>query len=218
MRAVFKILAAASLFALASAANAATTITVPVNTTYCASGCTQTGPNGFASFQASPNPYTGSGPVVATFGHTGIAAGTFQDLYTFTLAQSGTGSGSVTTSIDVSALFQGLTDTDFTSVLINGFAATPEYRNQAGVACFTPGTLTCGSVETFAITNVPIIALALNTITINGISRGLGSYGGQASFTPGVPEPATWAMMLIGFGATGVALRRRRRAPALKTA
>ena len=27
-----------------------------------------------------------------------------------------------------------------------------------------------------------------------------------------VPEPATWAMMLIGFGAMGVSLRRRRRA------
>ena len=26
-----------------------------------------------------------------------------------------------------------------------------------------------------------------------------------------VPEPATWAMMLMGFGATGVAMRRRRR-------
>ena len=27
-----------------------------------------------------------------------------------------------------------------------------------------------------------------------------------------VPEPATWAMMLVGFGAAGAALRRRRRA------
>lgn len=33
---------------------------------------------------------------------------------------------------------------------------------------------------------------------------------------PGVPEPATWAMMLFGFGAAGVALRRsRRRSPKL---
>ena len=29
--------------------------------------------------------------------------------------------------------------------------------------------------------------------------------------TPGVPEPATWAMMMVGFGALGVMLRRRRR-------
>ena len=29
--------------------------------------------------------------------------------------------------------------------------------------------------------------------------------------TPGVPEPATWALMLLGFGAAGAALRSRRR-------
>lgn len=30
-------------------------------------------------------------------------------------------------------------------------------------------------------------------------------------FTPAVPEPATWAMMLMGFGFMGVAMRRARR-------
>ena len=29
--------------------------------------------------------------------------------------------------------------------------------------------------------------------------------------TSGVPEPATWAMMILGFGALGVALRQRRK-------
>lgn len=33
-----------------------------------------------------------------------------------------------------------------------------------------------------------------------------------------VPEPATWALMLIGFGAAGVALRRRRSGPAVRSA
>jgi len=34
-----------------------------------------------------------------------------------------------------------------------------------------------------------------------------------ASFpvSAGVPEPATWAMMLLGFGAIGFAMRRRRK-------
>ena len=32
---------------------------------------------------------------------------------------------------------------------------------------------------------------------------------------PGVPEPATWAMMVIGFGAIGFAMRRGKRAVAL---
>ena len=30
----------------------------------------------------------------------------------------------------------------------------------------------------------------------------------------GVPEPATWAMMIAGFGLAGASLRQRRRAPA----
>lgn len=206
MRAFMTGLAALSAVVLAAPASAAdTTITVPVNTTYV-------GPNGFAFFSASPNPYLGTGPVVATLGHTGIPLGTFQDFYTFTLGEDGTGSGSVTTSIDINALFEGATDTDFISVLVNGFAATASYRLQDGVTpCNTPGVGGCGSVETFALTNVPIYAFQLNTIEINGISRGLGSYGGQASFTPGaVPEPGTWAMMLLGFGAIGFGLRRRR--------
>ena len=37
------------------------------------------------------------------------------------------------------------------------------------------------------------------------------SYSGTLSFgTAAVPEPATWALMLLGFGALGVSMRRRR--------
>jgi PEP-CTERM motif len=35
-----------------------------------------------------------------------------------------------------------------------------------------------------------------------------------AAVTPAVPEPATWGMMLVGFGVAGVALRRRGRTTA----
>jgi hypothetical protein len=37
------------------------------------------------------------------------------------------------------------------------------------------------------------------------------SYGGQLTFVPLVPEPATWALMLAGFGAIGFAMRRQRK-------
>ena len=43
-----------------------------------------------------------------------------------------------------------------------------------------------------------------------GYSNAIGAFG-----TPAVPESATWAMMLLGFGATGFALRRRQRRAAL---
>lgn len=46
------------------------------------------------------------------------------------------------------------------------------------------------------------------------ISEELGIRDGSAigsPTTPAVPEPATWAMMIVGFGAAGYAIRRRRR-------
>ena len=50
---------------------------------------------------------------------------------------------------------------------------------------------------------------------------GLGTFGvidGSTlqglTYAPAVPEPATWAMMLVGFGGIGLAMRRRRK-PAL---
>ena len=58
--------------------------------------------------------------------------------------------------------------------------------------------------------------LAANTTyrflyTFNTPSGG-GTLSGNSSFYPGpVPEPATWAMMLVGFGGIGLAMRRRRR-------
>ncbi len=45
----------------------------------------------------------------------------------------------------------------------------------------------------------------------NGTFDDFGSLAYSATFTGDVPEPATWALMLVGFGATGVAFRSARR-------
>lgn len=45
-------------------------------------------------------------------------------------------------------------------------------------------------------------------LVINGNSQGGGSYTANVTFAA-VPEPATWALMILGFGVVGYALRRR---------
>ena len=201
-------LAAIAIFP--SAANAAVTVNGPIRPGQVFTSSTPP-PNTLApgqtmDFFVSGNPL--SGPLTATFGDVGIPTGMFTDLYDFIIPQNGTGSGSVVTStVD----FLGSTDLDFTSVLVNGVAATPTYRDASNAVCTTPGVGTCGVTESFAITGVPIISGAPNEISVSGLSRGNGSYGGNATFIPAVPEPATWAMMLLGFGAIGFSMRNRRR-------
>ena len=56
------------------------------------------------------------------------------------------------------------------------------------------------------------IAAGQYTLTINGNNNGTGVLAGTVTISPAVPEPATWAMMLLGFGAIGWHLRRRKAA------
>lgn len=201
MKRLITIFAAASALALSSTANAA--IITPGSP-----------PPGV--FVVTGNPFTGTSPVTATIGNTPQVGGTvaapasFSDSFLFTIgppggALIGTGSGSIITS---TSLQFSATDLDLTSVIVNGVALTISR---------TGG----GMIESSGTSNVNIFSGQLNNITITGLSRGLGSYGGNLTFIPtaAVPEPGTWAMMLVGFGAIGFSMRRRRRVTAsLQTA
>jgi len=100
-------------------------------------------------------------------------------------------------------------DIDFTSVLLNGtaFALTTDLN---------------GRTDRGSVFNQPL--LANNTLQVNGLA-GTAADGASAAFSgtlsfAAVPEPATWAMMLVGFGAVGFGMRRRqaRTAPRLQAA
>lgn len=66
-----------------------------------------------------------------------------------------------------------------------------------------------GTIERWLSPEVGLLA-GTYTLTINGTTGPNGVMGGHVDIAA-VPEPATWGMMLLGFGAAGFALRRRRR-------
>lgn len=111
----------------------------------------------------------------------------------------GLGTGSITTTFTVGS-GNSLT---FNSVSFNN-GVDPTYI--APIIQVTPGFFVAG------LTNIPIYSGVVNTLSVDYTATGEASYGAQLTFTPGgIPEPTTWAMMLIGFAAVGFAMRRRRR-------
>lgn len=82
------------------------------------------------------------------------------------------------------------------------------------------GLFTSTSALPPGVINTAILDQVNGEIRINNGAFSLFGGGGTATAQaapppgPGVPEPATWAMMIMGFGAAGAILRRRRAAVA----
>jgi hypothetical protein len=143
-------------------------------------------------------PAAPDGSISGVFGSTGLSGGDFTDIIQFELPAAGLTSATIT-----SILVNPTTDVTFTSVFLNDMAfeikqtADPEY---------------------WFLKNLPTLS-GTQTLTINGTSGAAGSYGGTVAFASGaVPEPATWAMMILGFGMVGAGLRMARRPTTVKIA
>jgi len=55
------------------------------------------------------------------------------------------------------------------------------------------------------------ITPGLQALNISGSAGPNGSYSGTLSFVAGaIPEPSTWALMILGFGAIGFGMRRKK--------
>ena len=133
------------------------------------------------------------GSFSGTFGFNGVNGGVFSNIFMFNLptgASSFTASSSFTDNPN--------NDINFTSIDFNG-------------TNFNVGST--GQVE-FRFLTGALVTAGPQTLTVKGTSGGNGSYAGSIAFTPAagvVPEPAAWALMIVGFGGTGVMLRRRQK-------
>jgi hypothetical protein len=118
---------------------------------------------------------------------------------------------------------------DGTLLVLDGFASVDQFQISdlgsiiGSTSAPVPGS-SCGSDITCAL-NDPNFSRATfslgagsHSITGTALQSGLGAGAGFFFISAAaVPEPSTWAMMLLGFGAIGFSLRRRRSA-AVQTA
>ncbi len=129
-----------------------------------------------------------NGTISAAFNQANIAKGVQEFYITFTLPLQG-----ATTINLVGSGVNALTNFAFEQVTLDSldFDLTPSGK--------------------FAELNNYAINGGSHTLYLRGESGGNGAFSGTLTFASAVPEPATWAMMIIGFTGAGVAIRRRRR-------
>lgn len=87
--------------------------------------------------------------------------------------------------------------------------------NNASLFTDLSGGMSFGSVVVDPTTNGTKVGITFNAAGLSALNAAVGA-GGQVAFggslninTSSVPEPATWAMMIMGFGLMGAAMRRR---------
>ena len=150
-------------------------------------------------FQVFGNPLTGTETVSGSISRNGLT-GTGTDNFIFRIgpvngSPIGLGSGSIITSFSL----LGPTSLTFNSVTFNN-----------GVNNFVVPITAIGSGAAATLSNIPIFSGNFNTLSVYWTATGNASYGGNLTFIPGgIPEPMTWAMMILGFAAVGFAMRRR---------
>ncbi len=137
-------------------------------------------------------PATNGDTTTIGFTEAGLASPEFTEFLTFTNALA---------SINTITLDTSSAGVDFTSAILTGPGGPFEL-----IKSFDNGT-----VELFQLSNFFLDAGTF-TLTINGMNDATGSLAGTVTIGAGaVPEPGTWGMMLIGFGAVGYGMRRRRK-------
>ncbi len=136
----------------------------------------------------------------------------------YTLINSGAGQAGVTTGQVTLDFASG---SSYTYDLIEGYNVRDHYDGS-----FVNTTSSSDVIGTYAVTSSErldaqkiVVPLADRGSTLTGITFDTYGYGqplgspflAAATVAAGVPEPATWAMMLVGLGGLGAAMRSRRK-------
>ena len=136
--------------------------------------------------------------VAGTFGNPMANTSPFVDIYEFDISQAGL------LGLTLSSVASGASaDVSFSLVRLN-----PPMGGGSNVL-LTQGST--GTVEFYSISNLAAVAGNYRLRLEGTIANPPASYSGTISFAPrAVPEPATWAMMVLGFGVVGGVVRRRK--------
>lgn len=118
-------------------------------------------------------------------------AGTFLNSFLFQIPQSGR------VTLSLSSLQTGGADTN-----VNFNASKVQFN---GVRL---DTISRGIFELRSLVGQAVGA-GTSTLTILGAAGSTGTYTGTLAYA--IPEPAMWALMIMGFGVAGAAMRMRRR-------
>jgi len=151
-----------------------------------------------ASIITGPTPTSLTPPASALFGAvlSGTAGATtaINDNFTFNVA----GGPALADSQVSTILLGGSQNVNFTSITLDGIYAF--VKTSIGDA-----------PETWAMMSPALLNNGSHTINVMGTLFGsTGAYSGTINVQAPVPEAKTWMMMLLGFGAMGFAIRRRR--------
>jgi PEP-CTERM motif len=130
------------------------------------------------------------------------------------------GSGYPTANILDIAFSSGVSGVSFT---FNNYG-TNSYPNNSNFAAYGPGNTFISSGDLGNVNGFSLVSVTGSGITDLKISNGtLGNsdwmFGvGELTYTSAVPEPSTWAMLLLGFAGVGFMAYRRKSKPELMAA
>jgi hypothetical protein len=117
---------------------------------------------------------------------------------------SGATSGNADSVIDVGFHFNNVLNLAFASSLFTPIASNALLvAGSPGPSFECIGSFSCGN----GVAGTNRFLISGSAVASGTTISGAGGGGGNG---PGVPEPASWALMILGFGATGALLRTRR--------